>query len=165
MKKILSIALVIMVVALMSVYAGEKAWFDMENCEFCKPMATQMDMMNNIGWDHYKITNGTMTVTIVPGEHAAGFDKLREHWKTTVERAMKGEEITMCGMCAGMGDLMMKGAKTEDVKTNNGFVTLMTSDNAEVVTAIHAWTDKTSEEHEKNMKEKMYKGKAHKSTE
>ena len=52
MRKILAITLVIMVMVMMSAYAGDKAWFDMENCEFCKPMGVQMDMMEEIGWEH-----------------------------------------------------------------------------------------------------------------
>ena len=56
--------------------AGE--WFDMENCEFCKGLMEDPQLLGNMTWEHHMISNGMMTVTTVKPEFMASYKTAME---------------------------------------------------------------------------------------
>ena len=73
--KLFAIAMAIMAVALIAVaVAQEKPWYDMKNCEFCKPWSTP-EMMKNFTWDQVDTANGVLTIGLFP-------EKLRPAYKS-----------------------------------------------------------------------------------
>lgn len=129
----------------------EKPWFDLQNCEFCKNLMTDPQLLNNTDWEHHKIDNGLVTVTTVKDEYMPSYLEAIAHMNEVGERLMKGEKVYMCGMCEAMGALMQKGIKWETIMTNHGAVEIMTSDDPELVKEIHAFADKTDAEMAKMM--------------
>jgi hypothetical protein len=142
----------ILIVFFSMLWAGdERPWFDLENCEFCKHLMKDPELLNNSDWEHHKIDNGLVTVTTVRDEYMPSFLEAMEHMQETADRLMKGEQVYMCGMCEAMGALMMKGVKWDMVQTNHGSIDIMTSDDPELVKEIHAFADKTEAEMAKMM--------------
>jgi hypothetical protein len=133
--------------------SGEQgeAWFDMENCTWCKPMAENMDMMMNVQWENHVIDNGGLMTVVVPDEHKQRWEKITEHMKATEEKLTGGEEMQLCNCCKSYNKLVEAGAKVEEVKTEFGSVTLITSDKPEVADMIQQHMKRTKEEAEKMM--------------
>lgn len=156
MKKYLFSALA--VVALLSVSsvfinAGTEDWMDMENCAICKHLAADQEMMTNISWELYATKSGMVSVTTINDGYAERFETAHANMKATVDKMMAGEEMDVCNMCMGMGSLFQKGATSETFKTRKGEICITSSDNAEVVTEMHVWVERT----EAGMK-KMHEG-------
>ena len=67
------VAVMMMAMALIvvsgSVLSGEEEvvskWFDMENCQMCKPMMETEGFMQNVTWESYPIANGMVSITTV----------------------------------------------------------------------------------------------------
>ncbi len=165
MKKLLTMFVVVALVMTISVVnAQESPWFDMEKCEFCKSLSTDPELLPNLGWEHYNIANGVVTITTVPPKLNESYEVVRAHMMAVSEKAMSGEKLDMCGMCNAMGGLMMKGVAHEEVKTQHGYLGFMTSDNVELQKEIHAWSDRTNEELKKmeaKMMEEDHSGHGH----
>lgn len=128
-----------------------KPWFDLQNCEFCKNLMTDPQLLMNTDWEHHKIDNGLVTVTTVKDEYLPAYHDAIAHMEEVGAKMMKGEQVYMCGMCEAMGILMQKGAEWQTIMTNHGAVEIMTSDDPELVKEIHAWADKTEAEMAKMM--------------
>lgn len=142
------------VVALLSatavfVAASPGTWMDMENCAVCKHLAADQELMMNISWDHYATKTGMISVTTINDGYAERFETAHAKMKTAIDKVMAGEKADMCNMCLGMGAFFQKGAEAENVKTNNGEISITSSDNAEVVAEIHAWVERTTSEMKK----------------
>lgn len=145
MKRILVLTIICLCAAL--VFAGEEgSWFDMENCSFCKPLMEEAGMLEKLGWDHYNISGGKMTVSTIPEEYAEKFQAARDKMNAVEEKLKAGEAVDMCNMCTAMGAFYQGGAKDEKIATKTGFVCMTTSDDPEVVSLIHAWVDRTNSE-------------------
>ena len=149
--KLLVIALAIMAIALIAVaVAQEKPWYDMKNCEFCKPWSTPV-MMKNCTWDQREISNGVMTVGLFPESFRDTYKKASAQMEALSEKAVFGEKIQMCGSCETMGSFFMRGAKMEEVPTKSGVVQLMTASDSTLVADMHKWAQRNAQE-EKKMK-------------
>mgnify|MGYP001271584551 CR=1 FL=1 len=149
--KLLVIALAIMAVTLVAVAgAQEKPWYDMKNCEFCKPWSTP-EMMKNLKADQLEISNGVMTLFIFPESFRESYKKASAQMDAISKRAATGEKIQMCGSCEAMGSFFMRGAKMEEVPTKSGVVLMMTASDSSLVADMHKWAKRNAEE-EKKMK-------------
>jgi hypothetical protein len=62
---------------------------------------------------------------------------------------MAGEQMPMCGMCESYGQLMMSGAKMDQVQTKACWVTVMSSQDPKVVAMILAHGRRTIDEYAK----------------
>jgi len=151
--------LTILLVSAAYLAADEKPWFDMENCAFCKNLTAEEGLMENFQkWEHFKVDNGTITISVVNDSHVDAFIRAGKNMEKTAMRMKKGEQLQMCGMCESYGALMMAGAKMADVQSGNIFVSTMNSDNPETVKLLHAHADKTTAEMKMwEEKEKMEK--------
>ncbi len=128
---------------------SDKAWLDMQNCALCQPMAQNMDMMAHVTWENHKISNGSLSASVVPKEYAQRMDDLHEEMVAMGKRLEQGEAMKLCGFCDSHCELKEAGAKEELVKTDFGMIALLTSDDPELVKKIHAHSDKTNEEFKK----------------
>jgi len=149
MKRILKPALLIAAaLALVSALsmAGSDAWFDMENCSFCKNLAEDPKLMHHMTWEQYSISNGIIAVTTVEADYAESFAKCQAGMKAAGEKAMKGEQLPMCNSCTSLGMIMMKGIKTEDVDTKNGEIWIMTAEDPELVAELQEWAQRNMAE-------------------
>lgn len=131
----------------------KEPWFDMENCEMCKPMAKHADLMLDIKWETYLLNNGFMSVTVVPEKAVEPMNEAKAEMEKVIARAMSGEEVKMCQHCQGYGTFMMKGANMEEHKTVGGDITIVTSTDPEVVEMLHDHATKTQAAHEAMVKE------------
>jgi len=147
--KLLVIAMAIMAVSLIAVaVAQEKPWYDMKNCEFCKPWSTPV-MMKNCTWDQREISNGVMTVGLFPESLRETYKKASAQMDALGKRAAAGEKIQMCGSCETMGSFFMRGAKMEEVATKSGAVQLLTASDSTLVGDMHKWAKRNAEEQKK----------------
>jgi len=143
MKKVRQLIIPFLAVLLvaMTVMAGEKPWFDMENCDFCKHLMTDPHLMENMTWEQYELSNGLMVVTTVKPEYVESFEKaMKEMEKLGTEMAEgKRTDVKMCGHCEYYGMLMASGAKFENFKTGAGYIDIITSDNPEILKKIRTY--------------------------
>jgi len=130
---------------------GEKPWFDLENCGFCKHLLEDPELLDHCTWEHHNIANGMVSVTTVEKDYLPSYRAAMVKMEEVGKKMEEGEMVPMCGMCTAMGALMMKGVKWEYLKTQHGDVMIMTSDSPEVVADLHAFTDKTTTELAKMM--------------
>lgn len=149
MKKIIVVSLLLSVAALVYSFAGESkeaAWFDMKNCDMCVAISSSPHLMENMTWEHFNISGGMMTVTTVNGDFVEEFRTAETKMGETVEKIIAGKEVKMCNSCTAFGNLIAKGVKHEEFVTSHGSVSLVTSNDAELVTMIHDWSNKTNAE-------------------
>ena len=125
------------------------AWFDIDNCEVCKSMSQNNEMMEHVKWEVHLIPNGSLSVMVVPEKVKEPMAEAKKQMKAVIARLEKGEQLQCCGYCQGMGKLIQSGAKLKELSTLAGDITLVTSTNADVVEQIHAHANKTIAETKK----------------
>jgi hypothetical protein len=149
--KLLVIAVAIMAVASIAVaVAQEKPWYDMKNCEFCKPWSTP-EMVKSCSWDQHAISNGVVTLGLFPESLREAYKKASAQMDALGKKAAAGEKIQMCLSCETMGSFFMRGAKMEEIPTKSGALMLMTASDTTLVGDMHKWAKRNAEE-EKKMK-------------
>lgn len=142
---ILSIAVSIIAASL--IYAAEdEPWFDMQNCEMCKPLMEVPGLMNNMTWEHHKISAGLVSISAVKPEFVDSYKKAQQSMMAINGKLMKGEPVNLCNMCKSLGDIIAVGAKRDMIESGNTFIVVTTSDNPEVVDEIHTWGERTNKE-------------------
>jgi hypothetical protein len=146
LTKLLLVSVMVVLAASVSIQAEEEAWFDMENCEFCKHLAAAPDLMDNMSWEHHNISNGLVSVTTVGDGHLEALREAQAKMDEAGKKMQMGEQVEMCNACTAMGGLMMKGAKFEMVQTGHGDVWLITSSDPEMVKTIQEWGKHTNDE-------------------
>ena len=130
------------------------AWFDMENCEICKPFVKHMDMMQQIKWETHLIDEGFISVSLVPDKLKGKMAELKKEMKANIARAQKEEDVTCCGYCTSLGELLEAGANQQELTTAGGDIMMLTSKDPKLVAKLHAHAKKTIAEHKK-MEEMM----------
>ncbi|TWT96057.1 hypothetical protein Pla108_31390 [Botrimarina colliarenosi] len=140
----LCLAVVLMLAIATTTVAAE--WFD-EACVCCKPMHENPTLKAGMKWETHKLANGLMMVAAAPEGMQDEFEATCEKMHTLAMEASPSD--LKCGFCESFGALMQAGAKTEEVSTGIGNVTLLTSDDPAVVKKIHAHSDRTQQEMDK----------------
>lgn len=148
MKKAILASVVLM---LFATSAPAEEWFDMAECEICKPMASNMHLMSAIKWETHMLPNGFLSITVIPAEHEKTMEKAHHEMEHAIKRAQDGEEMKLCGHCQSWGELMDMGANRQELDTVGGKITLLTSDDGEVVKKIQAHAQKSLDEFKKMM--------------
>jgi hypothetical protein len=149
MKGLHKIALLFAAVALMVsglALAGDDAWFDMENCSFCKNLTTDPELLHHMTWDQYEISNGVISVTNVDPEYEKSYETCQAQMEKVAKEMQQGKQMPMCQSCMTLGAIMMKGLHTEQVKTKTGEIWIMTSDDPELVTGVQKWAARNMDE-------------------
>jgi hypothetical protein len=138
--------------------AVETPWFDMENCSFCKHLLKDPKLLDNMTWEHLDISNGLLCITTVKPEYKKSYDEAMQAMMDLGQKLEKGEvdwkDIKMCGSCQHWGMLEKMGAKFEHIQGKTADITLITSDNPEVVKKIKEYGRRNREEMAKMEKEK-----------
>lgn len=138
--------------------AMEKMMAGMKNCEVCKSMADKPELMEHSSWESHKIDNGMLCVMTVPKDHLDEFKTVHTEMMQAIDKvkaeAAAGKPVQLCEFCHAMGDLEKAGAKHQEISTETGAISLMTSGDPAVVQQIHAAADKAIEM-QKEMKASM----------
>ncbi|MFQ5512182.1 MAG: hypothetical protein ACE5EO_10065 [Candidatus Krumholzibacteriia bacterium] len=145
LRRLIALSLVLLFVAGVGM-AGEKPWFDMENCGMCKSLGSNAELMENLSWEQHNISNGILAVTTVSPKYLESYRAAHAEMSKTAQRLAKGEMMEMCGSCMAFGMCMMKGARQEYVETSTGDVWIVTSDNPELVVDLQNWVKRNKEE-------------------
>jgi len=145
--KIGFLAIAVSILAASFIIAGEEEpWFDMQNCEFCKSLTENPQLMNNMSWEHHKISNGLASITRVKAEFVGSYKEAQQKMRAVGDKMMRGEQVNVCNMCKSLGEIYNSGAKRDLVESDNIFVWVTTSDDPETVKMIHAWGERTTKE-------------------
>jgi hypothetical protein len=124
-----------------------ESWFDMENCAICKPLLEQdPHLMHHMTWKHHNISDGLVSVTVIEPEYLPSYEKATRQMNAVIEKMQAGEEIYTCNMCTELGGIFQAGANMESVESDNVRLSIMTSDNPEMVERIQAWGTRTNKE-------------------
>ncbi len=129
------------------VAGDEQPWFDMANCSMCKDVSPAL--MHKMSWNHYDLSNGIMSVSVVQADAMADFNAMCASMEATGKKLAAGEKLPLCRACQTYGSYMAKGMKTEMVHTDFGSVRLSTASDPEVVAGLHTWAATTRAEMEK----------------
>ena len=128
----------------------ESGWFDLENCVFCKNMLEDPGLLPHMTWENHKVANGMLQIFTVQPEYKKSYAKCMQAMETVGNDMMNGKvnpmEAKMCGSCAAYGQLMMAGAKMENVQGDAADCALMTSSDPAVVAKIHEFCDRNNKE-------------------
>lgn len=133
--------------------SGQLAWFDLENCEVCKHIADDWNMMKHVKWETHLIDNGALSVSVVPEEFASKVKSAKQQMKAAIAKVAGGEKVKCCGYCQSMGSLVSEGAKVREIASVGGDISMVTSDDPAVVAKIHEHAKRTISEHKKMLKE------------
>ena len=148
---------VVLLIAVLAAWgiASDKPWYDMENCEMCKNFTKHAGLMESMKWEQKKISDGFVSVSFVKADQLENYREANAACKALGAKLVPGHEVSLCGSCVAMGEMMHEGAKMEQVELENGGVMIMTSDDAAVVEHLHAWVDRNTEEMAKMMEMKQ----------
>lgn len=143
----LGMGVLVLVISMFVIAGAGKPWFDMDNCGFCKNLTAEEGLMEHITkWEHHNVKNGAVSITEVDAEWMPKYMNAMKKMEETGMKMQQGEKVSMCGMCEAYGALHMKGCQWDVVESGNTVISLMWSDNEEVVAEIHALTDRTNKE-------------------
>jgi len=134
----------VLVVGAVLVAQEKTKWLDPENCYFCQPLTETEGLLEAVGWESHKVSNGMVTITTYAPEweeaaKAAGAE-MEKRWEGYDPTA----EYNLCGLCKAWLGLPMDKIKMEKVEFNGGELSLTTTTDAEVLVQLHAMADKTT---------------------
>jgi len=139
-KIVFGLMLVILIAASIGI-AEDKPWFDMGNCDFCSKMSPEL--MANMQYEQYRISNGLMVLTIVKPEYKDECLKALAAMEQLGKDIQEGKvtDVKMCGHCEYYGKMMEAGAKMEHISAGPAEIDLITSDDPEVLKMINIYAD------------------------
>lgn len=127
----------------------EKMMEEMGKCDVCKTMVDKPELMEHSTWESHKIDNGMLCVMNVPKEYQDQFNAAHAEMMRQIAQVkaneQAGHETHLCSFCRSMADLEKAGAKQQEIKTETGAVTLVTSQDPSVIAKIHATADQAIE--------------------
>jgi len=149
MRNVVKSAIVLMAMAFIiaGIASGqEKPWFDMHNCDLCKPFMEDPNLMPNMEMEDYEISNGIVTVTNVKEELLPSYRAAHGKMMANLDRIAKGDTLQLCGLCTAIGGLMERGAKYEYIETKHGDLSIMTAQDSVLIADVKAIVAKNKEE-------------------
>ncbi len=130
--------------------AAETPWFDMKNCAFCKHLAKDPKLLDNMIWEHHDVSSGLLSITTVKPEFQKSYQEAMTAMMDLGQKMEEGEvdmkELKLCGSCQQWGVLEEMGVKFEHIKGKTADIMLMTSDKPEVVKKIQEYGQRNREE-------------------
>ncbi len=124
------------------------AWFDLEHCPICKCMSSQKGLMESMKWETHVIDNGMLSVAVIPPDKKEAMATCKKNMMAVIEKVKAGEKMELCGYCNSYGALELAGAKKTEIETAAGVISMLTSDNPEVVKKIQDHAKTTIKEYE-----------------
>ena len=129
---------------------SESGWFDFDNCAFCKNLIEDPELLTHATWETHAIKNGMMNIITVDPAYAESMATAEKKMSDLGMKIQSGEVnpmgLEMCGSCQATGMLMMSGVDMERVQGDAATVTLMTSDDAEIVAKLQDVAKRNTEE-------------------
>lgn len=144
-KAAIVLSVIVLVVAGVTI-GGDKPWFDMANCDLCKPFMAEPKLMESMEGEHYDISNGVVMISTVEESLLPAYRTAHGKMMTEIDRLEKGDSLYLCGYCTTYGGLLAAGAKLEYVETKTGDLSIMTGDKPELIADIKAMAAKSHEE-------------------
>jgi len=152
----LSTTLIFLILLAGPVLAGEQTmstpsgWFDFENCVFCKNLIEDPGLLPHCTWENFKIENGAMNIMTIEPAYKESMEKANAAMNRIGMEIQSGKRNPMtekmCGSCQQWGMLMGSGVEMEQVKGEAAEVTLMTSEDPQLVKRLHELVDRNNEE-------------------
>ena len=127
----------------------EGGWFDLHNCAMCKNLSAEEGLLEHMTWENHIIPNGMMSIAVIPDDYQGAMDRVHHNMQAVVKKLQSGEQMPLCGFCQSYGKLMEMGAQEQEIKSAAGYISLLTSDDPQVVKKIHEHAQKTIDEHQK----------------
>lgn len=128
----------------------EQAWFDLENCTFCKHLGAEKGLMDHIEWETHMVANGTLTVALIDPAYKEAFQRAGKNMQDAAAKmGMGGEPPRLCGFCTSYGKLMMAGAVVEEIESAAAHISLVTSSDPGLVKMIQEHGQRTIDEYAK----------------
>jgi hypothetical protein len=135
------------ILAVSPVFAADGgSWFDMQNCEMCKPLIMSEGLMKHMTWEHHNVSSGLVSISKVDQDYLDSYIKAQMQMNAVAEKWMRGEPVYLCNMCKDMGSILKSGAVSDMVESGDTFIRVTSSANPEILEAIHKWTDRTNKE-------------------
>ncbi len=145
--KLTIFSVLLSVLAVSTVFAaGEGSWFDMQNCEMCKPLMESKGLMEHMTWEHHKVSNGMVSITKVDQDYVDLYKKAQKKVNAVGEKWMRGEPVYVCNMCENIGSILRSGAISDMVESGNTFIRVTASADPGIIERIHGWADRTNKE-------------------
>ena len=130
--------------------ATKSGWFDLQNCEFCKNLLDDPELLPHLTWETHKIANGMMNITTCDPHYAESYAKCTAAMEKLGNDMMSGKvnpmQVKMCGSCAAFGQMMMAGVSTENVDGDAADIMLITSSDPAMVAKLHEYADRNNKE-------------------
>ena len=155
MRKVLIIAAMVVLVASMMATGEEPQWLDPANCDFCRPLTEPPEMLQNLHWQNFKVTNGVMTVTTFAPEWKEPYEAANAKMEAFWETFDPTKPYHMCGMCQAYMGVDWTKVTADAVDFDGGQVSLMTTTDSATLAALHSITDRTVAEYEAMLKGHM----------
>lgn len=144
---VLLAGVLVILAGLAATAADDKPWFDMEKCAFCKNVTAHEGLMEHMDYEYHMIDNGALGVGTVDPEYKEAYHEVQMAMQKTAEQMQETGRIPyMCDHCSTYGALMMSGARMELKHGRLADITLMTSEDPEMVKKIQAFAKRTNEE-------------------
>ncbi len=141
--------------------APSGGWFDLENCAMCKNLTEDQELFANMEWNTHLFANGLVEITSVPAAYEERFNKLMAKMHAAGERMMAGEKLYMCGMCQSYGGLMMAGVSMDQLVNGEDHISVISSQDPDVVEKIRTHGQRTIDEYAKWMAAESASGHDH----
>jgi hypothetical protein len=154
MKKTLML-MALVLVALPALAGGNphktpSGWFDMENCEFCRNLVADPELLDHCQWEVLPTADGMMTVMTVEPGYEASLAKASAAIEAFAAKLHSGQldptKVKMCGFCQAYGQLLAAGVKMETVNGKVAEVTLARSTDPNVIAQMHGIAKRNTEE-------------------
>jgi hypothetical protein len=152
---------VVLLLATAALMAEEEAnWLDPANCHFCQPLTEPEGMMDHLGWNNYKITNGIVSVTTYGPEWKEPFQAASAKMMKLWQEYDPTQQYHLCGMCQAYMGVDWTKVTMDNVDFEGGQVGITTTTDPEVLKQLHAIVDRTNTEY-KAMMEAGHEGHEH----
>ncbi len=123
-------------------------WFDLEHCPICKCMSSQKGLMESMTWETHVVPNGMLSVAVIPADKKDAMAACKKNMMAVIDKVKAGEKMDLCGYCNSYGALEKAGAKKTEIETAAGMISMLTSDDPEVVKKIQDHAKTTIKEFE-----------------
>jgi hypothetical protein len=144
-KRIALITTVVVVLASVA-FAGETAWFNPSKCDMCRALVQIPGLQESTHTEDVSISNGIVCLTTVDDQHLTAYRDPHMKQQEVFARLQQGEPVQLCGSCAALSQILVKGVKQDYADRKHGNVWVLTSDKPEVAKELQAWATRNGEE-------------------
>jgi hypothetical protein len=126
--------------------ADEKPWFDSQICAFCKQMTDQPGLIEHFQMEYHNVGGGLVSVAYLDADYWDEYEKASQGMMAVAKEMESGKTVPMCGHCEKIGELMMKGVKMEQVKSEKCIIHIYSTQDPAMVQEVHAFGDRCVKE-------------------